>query len=300
MAALVNRSLTTVRTELEFLYDSEVIDKPLFDALVAAIPQKYAKDSAPWGIDRLTVDSANSVATKLATTTINEKTDYHSPQRAHKTTAPLETPKTDEKLPADKPVKPVGYCKASYAYDAQQEGDLNIGKDDFIAVAEHLSPDWWKGYKRGDSPDTAGVFPSNYVTVISETEFFARDAEKSRPPAYQSAPPQQGYSGQPQGYAGQIQQGYLVQPQSGFQPGFQGGYQPVQPSYGGYAQYPPPLVGYYPPQQQQQQQLAPPQEDQLQQHSGSAHLKKFGSKLGNAAIFGAGATIGSDIVNLIF
>jgi len=28
--------------------------------------------------------------------------------------------------------------------------------------------------------------------------------------------------------------------------------------------------------------------------------KKFGKKLGNAAIFGAGATIGSDIVNSIF
>lgn len=28
--------------------------------------------------------------------------------------------------------------------------------------------------------------------------------------------------------------------------------------------------------------------------------KKFGKKLGNAAIFGAGATIGSNIVNSIF
>ena len=30
------------------------------------------------------------------------------------------------------------------------------------------------------------------------------------------------------------------------------------------------------------------------------HGKKFGKKMGNAAIFGAGATIGSNIVNGIF
>lgn len=29
-------------------------------------------------------------------------------------------------------------------------------------------------------------------------------------------------------------------------------------------------------------------------------VKKFGSKLGNAAIFGAGATAGSDLVNSVF
>lgn len=49
----------------------------------------------------------------------------------------------------------------------------------------------------------------------------------------------------------------------------------------------------FPPQGQDVQ-----QQPQQQHHGG--HLKKFGSKLGNAAIFGAGATIGSDIVNSIF
>ena len=79
-----------------------------------------------------------------------------------------------------------------------------------------------------------------------------------------------------------------------------------QPSYGGYAQYPPPSTNYYPPQQyqqpqqpQQSQQVVEQQPEQ-QQLLGSEHVKKFGSKLGNAAIFGAGALIGSNIVNSIF
>jgi hypothetical protein len=47
----------------------------------------------------------------------------------------------------------------------------------------------------------------------------------------------------------------------------------------------------------------PYQQQQEQEGGGSKmgeHGKKFGKKLGNAAIFGAGATIGSNIVNSIF
>ncbi|EGA74944.1 Lsb1p [Saccharomyces cerevisiae AWRI796] len=67
--------------------------------------------------------------------------------------------------------------------------------------------------------------------------------------------------------------------------------------------YPPPFTNYY---QQPQQQYAPPSqqapvEAQPQQSSGaSSAFKSFGSKLGNAAIFGAGSAIGSDIVNSYF
>lgn len=296
-AALVNRSLTTVRTELEFLLDSDVIDKPLFDTLVAALPQKYVKDAAPWGIDKIRLDAApplresDSVTEALKNTSLEEKPPQQAPAIPQKPRNPL-----------------VGYCKASFNYEPQQEGDLSLRKDDKIAVVEHLSPDWWKGYRQGENPDKAGVFPSNYVTVISEAEFSLSQNERapekaqyspesfSRPPAYQApsnAPPSAPYG------AYDDKKSYEQSPSHG--------YQAQQPSYGGYAQFPPPLTNYYAPQQQQpvqqpvQQQLAPPQQPVQQQHSGaSEHFKKFGSKLGNAAIFGAGATIGSDIVNLIF
>lgn len=79
---------------------------------------------------------------------------------------------------------------------------------------------------------------------------------------------------------------------------------PAQPAYGG---YPPP-----PQQQNPYNAGAPPmamanQPQQQQQVEGEGAGgkaggmgKKFGKKLGNAAIFGAGATIGSNIVNSIF
>ncbi len=49
------------------------------------------------------------------------------------------------------------------------------------------------------------------------------------------------------------------------------------------------------PQMQQQ-----PQQETEHHSNTNDTLHKFGSKLGNAAIFGAGATIGSDLVNSIF
>lgn len=313
-AALINRSLTTIRTELEFLHDSEVIDQALYDRLTSSLPQKYSKDMSPWGVDKISVSnhgessnndkpssSVDAVSNSLAMVTVQDKI---SPPRD-----PPSVP-----VPPRSLAPAIGYCKASYDYDAQELGDLALQKDDRIAVVEHLSPDWWKGYKVRD-PSVVGVFPSNYVSVISEQEFknltrpTAAPSEKasydsgkfnlysSGPPAYETSSPGPNYGGY------QVQQGQPM-PQMQMQPTMQ--MQPQMGSpYGYNNQYPP--ANYYPPQQQQQpqqQQLAPPQEAQ-QHHTGglsgmNEHAKKFGKKMGNAAIFGAGATIGSNIVNLIF
>ncbi|KAG7663083.1 PIN3 [[Candida] subhashii] len=265
--ALINRSLTTIRTELEFLRDSEVITEALFNRLDSALPQRYQKDSKPWDVDVLNSASSgvptpspvpqappaevNKVADSLAKTTISP---------------PAYTPP-----PQPQVRKPVGYCVALYDFPAQQAEDLNLIKDDKIAIIEHLSEDWWKGYKNGTDPEKAGVFPSNYVRSISEQEFSSSYSEKAsyNAPQYNTPPPQQ-----------------------------------QQPSYGGYAQFPPPSTNYYPPPQQYQppppQQVQEVQPQEQQNNRVEEGAKKFGKKLGNAAIFGAGATIGSNIVNSIF
>jgi hypothetical protein len=76
------------------------------------------------------------------------------------------------------------------------------------------------------------------------------------------------------------------------------GYQPPQPSYGAGA-YPPP-----PSQVNPYNSSAPPMAVADQGAGGGSKMgengKKIGKKIGNAALFGAGATIGSNLVNSIF
>lgn len=294
-AALINRSLTNVRTELEFLYDSEVIDKQLYETLMESLPKKYAKDMAPWGVEKVPVkgganrdekstNNGGQIAADAATESI---VDSMKKTSLRDQLTPPPNPPAAVPVPERVSAPALGYCKAAFNYESGESGDLNLAKGDLLAVVEHLSPDWWKGYKKGSSAAQAGVFPSNYVTVISDTEFYAASEKQNEKASYEPI-------GSPVNAPPMYQQAQNS--------GYQQGYQP-QPSYGGYAQFPPPSTSYYGQNQAQPQQVqAQPQQQEASHASGvgGQHFKKFGSKLGNAAIFGAGATIGSDIVNLIF
>lgn len=287
--ALVNRSLTTIRTELEFLSDSEVISEELYHRIEQALPAKYEENMKPWGVEKLDEGADMKPNPKTSIDTVSERFEET------KISAPVVEPPRSEATPEPdsfsmkKPLA-LGYCRASYDYAAQEPEDLNLRKNDLIAIVEHLSEDWWKGY-RSDDPSHIGVFPSNYVNIISQQEF--ENSLGSFDRASTEKPP-----------LGEKQSSFNSSSTSLPPPGYyQGGQQMGPPlsqqnSYGGYAQYPPPSTNYYPPQQygqQPQQQQVPVEE--ARQHG---HLRKFGGKLGNAAIFGAGATIGSDIVNSIF
>ena len=115
-----------------------------------------------------------------------------------------------------------------------------------------------------------GIFPSNYV----------RSENYPSPLMQQGAPSAAAYYGNEKaanGYPGQQQQPY--------QP-----YQAQDP----YKSHVPPVAIANPEPQHNQ--------DEGGGKGGKAQEmgKKFGKKLGNAAIFGAGATIGGNIVNSIF
>ncbi|CAG59105.1 uncharacterized protein GVI51_F04455 [Nakaseomyces glabratus] len=114
---------------------------------------------------------------------------------------------------------------------------------------------------RGTVNGREGMFPSNYVRPA------AAPSANLAPPAYDN-------------------------PKLSPQPTVQSFQPPAQPI----VAQPSPQPAYY---------QAPPQQVVVEQQpvqQSSAHngLKSFGSKLGNAAIFGAGATLGSDLVNSIF
>ncbi|CEP62911.1 SH3 domain-containing protein LALA0_S06e06678g [Lachancea lanzarotensis] len=243
-ASSINRSLATVKTELEFLQESNVISQQAFQDIMAALPERY------------------------------------SPEEARR-----ETPSTTAASQNE-------FVEAVYAFQAQQDGDLDFHVGDKIEVLEKPSPEWFKGRCNGK----VGMFPSNYVKPA-----FSGSLGQGTDRLNSLAPP-------PPQYQPQAQQQLQLQPQ-----------QTNASAHSSYSQpqFPPPSTNYYqnPPQQQYQNQMqqayyqSPPpmqqqpvqeQQQQQQHHAGSQAFKKFGSKLGNAAIFGAGATIGSDIVNGIF
>lgn len=152
------------------------------------------------------------------------------------------------------------FVEAIYRFDPQQEGDLQLNPGDKIEVLDKPSPEWFRGRCNG----RVGMFPANYVKPAFSGGF-------SRP----AAPPPPQYE------------------QKAMMGGGGGGAMWQQPT-----PYPPPSTGYYqPPPPQQQPQPMVVQQEQKKSHHG---LGKFGSKLGNAAIFGAGATLGSDLINSIF
>lgn len=154
------------------------------------------------------------------------------------------------------------YVEAIYEFEPQQGGDLHIRPGDKIEILEKPSPEWYKGRCNGQT----GMFPSNYVKpVVSGSSAMV----SFQPPKYE--PKHEAYTPQPQ---------YQAPPPQQYQ----------QP-------FPPASTGYY---QQPVLQQQPMVQQEQPQNTGSSQMKKFGSKLGNAAIFGAGATIGSDIVNSIF
>lgn len=160
-------------------------------------------------------------------------------------------------------------ARALYRYAASDARDCSFERDDAVEVYEYMNADWWMG--RNARTGAEGIFPKNYVELA--------------PPAQNE---KAGWDGVAHGNTN------TVYPGAG---GYRGGYQaPQQPMYGGaQAQggYPPP-----PGQGQVYQPGAQPEEEKESKMGGAG--KKIGKKLGNAAIFGAGATIGSNIVNSIF
>ncbi|XP_063078791.1 CD2-associated protein isoform X2 [Engraulis encrasicolus] len=84
-----------------------------------------------------------------------------------------ESLKTEEESKA----KVKEYCKASYAYDATNQDELDIKEGDIIEILSKDTgePGWWRGEINGRE----GVFPDNFVVAISETD---KEKPKKPPP----------------------------------------------------------------------------------------------------------------------
>jgi hypothetical protein len=161
-------------------------------------------------------------------------------------------------------------ARATALYRYAEAGDCNFEVGDQIVVYEYMNADWWLG--KNTRTNHEGVFPVNYVQVQTNPTPPGRAGPTS-------PPPQGGYYGNEKAGAG-----------------FGGGYPAQTQQY----QAPPP-----PEQSNPYNSAIPPmqiaeQPVEKKPGKGAEMGAKFGKKLGNAAIFGAGATIGGNIVNSIF
>ncbi len=233
----------------------EVISPELRKQIESRIPRRFAPDQLPIGPIELNNSPSRNVVADEKKTANQNIVPYSAPQPPVQV-QPIQTPNKDVK----------DYAEAMYDYKGQDSSDLDLKRGDKISILEHVNNDWWRGEVAG----RVGIFPSNYVKIISAPDDISRSNVYG---SSVSQPPNNFY--QPPAYS-----------QSSYVP-------PNQPQQFSAPQpFPPPSTNYYQPPAQQQVQVEQPQKDST--------AKKYGKKFGDAAVFGAGATVGSNIINSIF
>jgi len=228
--SMTNRSIRTIKAELEFLAENSAITRQQLSTILSELPEETSfgqttSIATTNGIsNRQTNSNTPALPQRNNTPSIkNEKSSYYNePADSHTNPPPSYASTAPPPPPA---ATALTHAVALYAYPATDAGDLALQMNDRIAVTEYMNAEWWKG--KNERTGQEGIFPRSYVRL----------EEKSAPA--------------PSSY------GNVLMDVS------QGTQQPEGEKKKGTAQ-------------------------------------KIGGKLGNAAIFGAGATIGSNIVNSIF
>jgi len=225
--AMTNRSIRTIRAELEFLADSSLLNPSQLSAIIALLPDTSNSSQN-------TQPQPASLSASLSNISLNEKqpANFYAP-------SPSPAPP-----PAYGASNPVATASALHVYTPMDAGDLALAPNDHIQVLEFINADWAKG--RNERTGQEGIFPRSYVSILDQK---SQNSSTSVGMMAPSSNPQQSSS-------------YGNLPLAVSQSGSAG-------EVGGRSKF-------------------------------DENGKKFGKKLGNAAIFGAGATIGSNIVNGIF
>ncbi|KAJ8339904.1 hypothetical protein SKAU_G00345370 [Synaphobranchus kaupii] len=73
-----------------------------------------------------------------------------------------------DKVDGESKAKVKEYCKATFLFDATNEDELTLKEGDIVCILSKDTgePGWWRGEVNGKE----GVFPDNFVTLISETD----------------------------------------------------------------------------------------------------------------------------------
>ncbi|KAG0163804.1 hypothetical protein DFQ28_009461 [Apophysomyces sp. BC1034] len=201
-------------------------------------------------------------------------------------------------------------------YDFRGENpsaDLTFRKGDIIQVTEYVNNDWWRGTLRGQT----GMFPSNYVQKMTSAPPPPPPSQTASPPP--PPPPAGGMSPPPPSGRGN-NYAYPPPPSSG---GSGYAYPPPPPAASsGYNNYPPPPPATYsappvqpppsypvPPSQPVQSYAPPPAQPapaaapaaaEPQESKVAGFGKQLAGNVVNAATWGFGGTIGSEVAHSLF
>lgn len=266
-----NKSLRIIKNELEALSERGFITDDQYDQIMKALPAEASLHNIVPGRSPTTTTSATPLTDGFAAMSVNDRstsvasaTNTQPPPSYTQTPAPLP--------PRNQPQhKEIAHVVALYRYNDPDPRDLNFEPGDHISVTEYCNSEWWQG--KNVRTGEEGIFPKNYIRQENGPSAL------SQPQPYQNNEKAGGYNV----YGGAPMQ---HPPMNGYFPGPQQQPGPPGPSS--------PYNGPVPPMQVAEQPV------EQTPGKGAEMGKKFGKKLGNAAIFGAGATIGSNIVNGIF
>ncbi|EEY14586.1 conserved hypothetical protein [Verticillium alfalfae VaMs.102] len=193
-----NRSIRTIKNELENLLEKGVIDNDAYENIHSMLPAEAPLRGGGSAPARATPSQAASPAAPPPTEAMaNMNINNQQQQRANPSPAPpsyanstggaAAAPPPGPPPPPSKPI--LAHARALYRYQAADSRDLSFERDDKIAVHEYMNADWWMG--RNSRTGAEGIFPKTYVAVEA-----APPPAQDRAASY-SAPQQPGYHNQP-------------------------------------------------------------------------------------------------------
>ncbi|SAL97257.1 hypothetical protein [Absidia glauca] len=325
---LANHMLMSIQRDLVLLKDHQVLDESTLQRILALLPTQatpatatapmpspapstYNASSSPSALPPTTNNLRPPLPTRKSTNTSprlapipaarapsfpklpGRRTSDWSPQQQQTNIAPREVLATPHHQ-LSSPAPPPSYnatvknnkqmAEAIYDYAGEDPNtDLSFRKGDMIEVIEHVNEDWWRGTLDGKT----GIFPQNHVQSLpaqkQQPSPAVRPAKAPSPQVYPAPPPTTNHYQQP------TQQPYSYPPP----PTMVYHQAPGGVSSSSMTSYaPPPPMGSA---------VAPATtEDKGEGSKVQSMAKKFGSKVGEAAVFGFGATLGSEAAHAIF
>lgn len=172
--AQINRSIRTIKAELEYLCDASIISPDTLSDLLSRVPAQTALH-APISVGAVPPATQNNAAALPIQAANgynnrsekqqpwNEKQDYPAPSAS-----PQPPPPAYQNAPPPPQAQwpPLAQATALYAYTSTDEGDLELQPGDHVSVTEYMNAEWWKG--RSSRTGQEGIFPRSYVKVVEE------------------------------------------------------------------------------------------------------------------------------------